>query len=71
MQTFLLFATIIIAVVMMVLAISKLKMHPFIVMLVISLAVGLFWGVVDPEAGLTPVKVVNEVNINIELVDEE
>ena len=61
MQTFLLFATIIIAVVLMVLAISKLKMHPFIVMLVISLAVGLFWGVVDPESGLTPVKVVNEV----------
>ena len=61
MQTFLLFATIIIVVVMMVLAISKLKMHPFIVMLVISMLVGLFWGVVDPESGLTPVKVVNEV----------
>ena len=30
-MTFLLFATIILAVVLMVLAISKLKMHPFIV----------------------------------------
>ena len=54
MQTFLLFATIIIAVVLMVLAISKLKMHPFIVMLVIAMVVGLFWGVVDPASGLTP-----------------
>ncbi|MBR3973780.1 MAG: GntP family permease [Oscillospiraceae bacterium] len=61
MQTVLLFATIIIAVLLMVLAISKLKMHPFIVMLVISLAVGLFWGVVDPESGLTPTEVVNQV----------
>lgn len=61
MQTFLLFATIILAVVLMVLAISKLKMHPFIVMLVIAMAVGLFWGAVYPESGLTPTKVVNEV----------
>ncbi|MDO5545557.1 MAG: GntP family permease [Eubacteriales bacterium] len=61
MQTFLLFATIIIAVVLMVLAISKLKMHPFIVMLVIALAVGLFWGAVYPESGLTPTQVVNQV----------
>ena len=61
MQTFLLFATIILAVVLMVLAISKLKMHPFIVMLVITMAVGLFWGAVYPESGLTPTKVVNEV----------
>lgn len=61
MQTFLLFATIIVAVVLMVLAISKLKMHPFIVMLVIALLVGLFWGVVDPESGLTPTEVVNQV----------
>lgn len=61
MQTFLLFATIIVAVVLMVLAISKLKMHPFIVMLVISLVVGLFWGVVDPDSGLTPTEVVNQV----------
>ena len=49
-MTFLLFATIILAVVLMVLAISKLKMHPFIVMIVIALLVGLFWGVVDPES---------------------
>jgi len=61
MQTFLLFATIIIAVVLMVLAISKLKMHPFIVMLVIAMAVGLFWGAVYPESGLTPTEVVNQV----------
>ncbi len=61
MQTFLLFATIIVAVVLMVLAISKLKMHPFIVMLVIAMAVGLFWGVVDPDSGLTPTEVVDQV----------
>ncbi|MBO6158445.1 MAG: GntP family permease [Firmicutes bacterium] len=60
-MTFLLFATIILAVVLMVLAISKLKMHPFIVMIVIALAVGLFWGVVDPASGLTPTEVVNQV----------
>ena len=39
MQTFLLFATIIIAVVLMVLAISKLKMHPFIVLLLVAMGV--------------------------------
>ena len=60
-MTFLLFATIILAVVLMVLAISKLKMHPFIVMIVIALLVGLFWGVVDPESGLNPTGVVNQV----------
>ena len=60
-MTFLLFATIILAVVLMVLAISKLKMHPFIVMIVIALLVGLFWGIVDPESGLTPTQVVNQV----------
>lgn len=60
-MTFLLFATIIIAVVLMVLAISKLKMHPFIVMIVIALLVGLFWGIVDPASGLTPTGVVNQV----------
>ncbi len=60
-MTVLLFATIIIAVVLMVLAISKLKMHPFIVLLVISLIVGLFWGIVDPESGLNPTGVVNQV----------
>lgn len=61
MQTFLLFATIIVAVVLMVLAISKMKMHPFIVMLVIAMIVGLFWGVVDPKSGLTPTEVVNQI----------
>ena len=38
MQTFLLFGIIILAVVLMVLAISKLKMHPFIVMVVIGVS---------------------------------
>ena len=61
MQTFLLFALIILSVVLMVIAISKMKMHPFIVMLVIAMIVGLVWGVLYPESGLTPTKVVNEV----------
>ena len=60
-MTVLLFATIIVAVVLMVLAISKLKMHPFIVLILISLIVGLFWGIVDPESGLNPTGVVNQV----------
>lgn len=41
MQTFILFALIIVSVVLMVIAISKLKMHPFIVMTLIALIVGL------------------------------
>ena len=61
MQTFLLFAMIIAAVVLMVIAISKLKMHPFIVMLVIALLVGLIWGAIYPDSGLTPTEVVNQV----------
>ena len=61
MQTFLLFALIIAAVVLMVIAISKLKMHPFIVMLVIALLVGLIWGAIYPDSGLTPTEVVNQV----------
>ncbi len=61
MQTFLLFGIIILAVVLMVLAISKLKMHPFIVMVVIAMAVGLIWGAIYPDSGLTPVEVVNKV----------
>lgn len=61
MQTFLLFATIIVAVVLMVFAISKLKMHPFIVLLVVALLVGLFWGALYPESELTPTNVVNQV----------
>ena len=39
MQTFLLFALIILSVVLMVVAISKLKLHPFIVMTVIAMLV--------------------------------
>ena len=45
MQTFLLFALIILSVVLMIIAISKLKMHPFIVMTLIALIVGLLWGI--------------------------
>ena len=61
MQTFLLFTVIIAAVILMVLAISKMKMHPFIVMLVIAMLGGLLWGVMYPDSGLTPTKVVGEV----------
>lgn len=45
----------------MVIAISKWKIHPFIVMTVIALLVGLIWGAVYPESELTPAKVVNSV----------
>ena len=61
MQTFLLFALIIASVVLMVIAISKLKMHPFIVMTLIALLVGLIWGFLYPDSGLTPAKVVDTV----------
>lgn len=62
MQTFLLFALIILSVVLMIVAISKLKMHPFIVMTLIALIVGLLWGILYPESELTPEKVVSTVN---------
>ena len=55
------FALIILSVVLMVIAISKMKIHPFIVMVVIALLVGLIWGLVYPDSGLTPTAVVNEV----------
>lgn len=55
------FALIIVSVVLMVIAISKMKIHPFIVMVVIALLVGLIWGFVFPDSGLTPTSVVNEV----------
>lgn len=61
MSTFFLFALIVLAVVAMVLAISKLKMHPFIVMVVIAIIVGLIAGAVDPSLELTPVKVIDTV----------
>ena len=61
MQTFFLFALIIASVGLMVIAISKWKIHPFIVMTVIALLVGLIWGAVYPESALTPAKVVNSV----------
>ena len=61
MQTFFLFALIIASVGLMVIAISKWKIHPFIVMTVIALLVGLIWGTVYPESELTPAKVVSSV----------
>ena len=61
MQTFLLFALIIASVLLMVIAISKLKMHPFIVMTLSALLVGLLWGFMYPDSGLTPAKVVDTV----------
>lgn len=53
MQTFIMFLLIIASVVLMVFAISKLKMHPFIAMLVIAMLLGLCWGIYQPgTAGL-------------------
>ncbi len=45
MQNVFLFALIIASVVVMVIAISKFQFHPFIVMTVIAVAVGLIWGI--------------------------
>lgn len=61
MQTVLLFSLIILSVVVMVIAISKWKLHPFIVMTLIALAVGLIWGFIYPESELTTAKVVDTV----------
>ena len=61
MQTFLLFALIILSVVLMVVAISKLKLHPFIVMTVIAMLVGLVWGILYPDSGLTPAVTIDTV----------
>ncbi len=61
MQTVLLFSLIILSVVVMVIAISKWKLHPFIVMTLIALAVGLIWGIIYPESEITPAKVVDTV----------
>ena len=55
METFFLFALIVVSVILMVLAISKLKLHPFIVMVVIALLVGLVWGI-DPVTVVNTVK---------------
>ena len=55
METFFLFALIVISVILMVLAISKLKLHPFVVMVVIALLVGLVWGI-DPVTVVNTVK---------------
>lgn len=61
MQTFILFALIVVSVVLMVIAISKLKMHPFIVMTLIAILVGLVWGAIYPDSGLTASVVVDTV----------
>ena len=61
MSTFLLFALIIVSVVLMILAISKLKMHPFIVMTVIAILCGVIGGWLFPETGLTLSEVINKV----------
>lgn len=61
MQTFFLFALILASVLLMVFAISKLKMHPFIVMTLIAILVGLIWGAVFPESELTPAVVIDTV----------
>lgn len=55
MQTFFLFALIILSVVAMVIAISKFHLHPFIVMTVIAILVGLIWGI-DPTTVIDTVK---------------
>lgn len=55
MQTFFLFALIILSVIVMVIAISKFHLHPFIVLTVIAMAVGLIWGI-DPEEVVNTVK---------------
>lgn len=45
MQTFLLYALILASVVAMVIAISRFHLHPFIVLTVIAILVGLIWGI--------------------------
>lgn len=49
MSTFFLFSVIVLAVVAMVIAISKFNLHPFIVMVVIAIAVGLVCGIKPTE----------------------
>lgn len=49
MSTFYLFALILVAVIVMVLAITKLKMHPFIVLTVLAIGVGLLSGLGTEE----------------------
>ena len=55
MQTFMLFALIILSVVAMVIAISKFNLHPFIVLTVVAIAVGLLWGI-EPTEVVSTVK---------------
>ena len=61
MSTFFLFALIIVSVIAMIFAISKLKLHPFLVMVIIAILVGLIAGWADPTLDLTPVNVINTV----------
>jgi len=55
MQTFFLFALIILSVIAMVIAISKFKIHPFIVLVCVAILVGLIWGI-EPAKVVTTVK---------------
>ncbi len=55
MQAFFLFALILLSVVVMIIAISKFKIHPFIVMTVIAILVGLIWGI-EPSEVVNTVK---------------
>ncbi len=55
MQTFLLFALIILSVAAMVIAISRFHMHPFLVLTLIAIIVGLVWGI-EPATVVNTVK---------------
>ena len=55
MQTFLLFGLILLSVVAMVIAISKFNLHPFIVLTVVAIVVGLLWGI-EPTTVVSTVK---------------
>lgn len=61
MQTVLLFGLIILSVVLMVVAISRFDIHPFLVMTVIAILVGLVWGALYPDSGLTPAVTIDTV----------
>lgn len=55
MEMFLLFALIILSIIVMIIAISKFNVHPFIVLIVIAISVGLIWGI-EPEKVINTVK---------------
>lgn len=55
MQTFFLFALILLSVIAMIIAISKFKIHPFVVLTLVAILVGLIWGI-DPGTVVNTVK---------------